>query len=75
MGTRFFWFPPWPTAHGLSVDCSEWGIFDLLIGFRQDTLFAWGTGYIKAGRGMGNVSSLAGSEQPRLVKVGGGTLQ
>ena len=49
--------------------------FDLLIDLGQDTLFAWGTGYIKAGRGMGNVSSLTGSEQSRLVKVGEGALQ
>ena len=51
------------------------GIFDLLISLGQDTLFAWGTGYMEAGRGMGNIPSLVGSEQPRLLKVEEGTLQ
>ena len=48
---------------------------DLLTGLGQDTLSAWGRAYMMARRGMGDISSLAGSEQPRLVKVGEGTLQ
>ena len=47
--------------------------FDLLIGLGQDTLFAWGTGYIGAGEEWATfLPSLAGSEQPKLVKVGEG---
>ena len=45
--------PPWHTDSFLPAPCvrakcrlvSVWGIFDLLIGLRQDTLFACGTGY------------------------------
>ena len=48
---------------------SAWGIFDLLIGSRQDTLFAWGTGLTVAA-----IPSLAGSKQPRLLEVGRGAL-
>ena len=36
----------------VSAECcliSVWGIFDLLIGLGQDTLFAWGIGYIEVG--------------------------
>ena len=49
---------------------------DLLIGLGQDTLFAWGTGYMVAGGGVRNhhTPSLAGSEQPRLFKLGEGAL-
>ena len=49
--------------------------FDFLICLGQDTLFAWGIGYMVAGWGMGDIPSLAGSEQPRLVKVVEGALQ
>ena len=38
-------------------------------------LICMGSGYIEAGWGMGDIPSLAGSEQPRLVKVGQGALQ
>ena len=40
---------PMPCISALCCLISIWGIFDLLIGFRQDTLFAWGTGYIERG--------------------------
>ena len=49
--------------------------FDLLFGLGEDTLFAWGTGYIEAGWGIGDILSMARSEQPRLVKVGERALQ
>ena len=49
--------------------------FALLIGVGQDTLFAWGTGYMVARWGMGHIPSLAGSEQPGLVKVEEGAVQ
>ena len=40
---------PYTEHQGLSVFFfSERGIFNL-VGFRQDALFAWGTGYIEAG--------------------------
>ena len=39
---------------------SVWGIFDLLIGLRQDTLFACQTDYIKAGCRIGHIPSLTG---------------
>ena len=41
---------------------SVWGIFDL-IDLGQDTLFAWGTGYIEVGRGMGDIPALPGSSR------------
>ena len=37
-----------------------WSICDLLIGFGQDALFSWGTGYIEAGGGLGDLPSLPG---------------
>lgn len=49
--------------------------FDLLLGLGQDTLFACGTGYMVAWRGMGDIPSLEEREQPRPVKVGEGVLQ
>ena len=48
--------------------------FDL-IGLKQDTSFAWGTGYIASGCRVADIPSLAESEQLRLVKVGEGALQ
>ena len=44
--------------------------FDLQIGLGQDTLLAWGTGYRWPGEEW--ATFLAGSEKPRLVKVGEG---
>ena len=46
--------------------------FDLPIGLEQGEQVAWGTGYMVA---RGGVGSLAGSEQPRMAKVGEGALQ
>ena len=41
---------------------SVWGIFDLLIGLRQDTLFAWITGFIE----VGHIPFLEGVRRSRL---------
>ena len=66
---------PQPPVLCIRAKCcfiSEWGIFDLMIGFGKDTLFALGAGYIVTGWGMGDIPSLAGWGCLRLVKVGKG---
>ena len=76
VGTQFLLpQPPGPCVRAECCLISVWGIFDLLTGFQQDTLFAWGTDYIEAGWGMGGILSQVGSEQPRLLKVGEGALR
>ena len=47
-----------------------WGTFDLLVGLGQDNLFAWWRDYIVVGWRIGNIPSLLGSEQPKLVMLG-----
>ena len=39
-------------------------LFDLLIGFRQDTLFAWGTGYMASGEEWETVFPWQGVSSP-----------